>query len=682
MGPCGCCNGHRRHPSLSGKVSRAIRSWGPVEASLLSMCPHSILFPNLTGPWPRYLHLASLNRCADLVGKHIPPDDLATPGGRYAAARSDLESSLAFLNLSTGRLKAAETHFRKAAEYLLLQQQDAKPDEAALYLHYGLATTYHKLRDTETAPEALQSVLAMAIDMFEEDDPRTVEIYARAKAVADLSGLNLRHHKGALLATTAGGGSKPQPEPWHQEIHPRRAALAEPSDLDRQSAPEMSPGRMNDDWDNSMRGSRDRQRRSIQQEHPPYEYDSVKGQSFIDACKRGDTDSVSLMLGQKDGGAEVLKAVDAEGRGGLFWATIHGHAQVMELIMPDDATTYAALLTDSAGCEAPTMAVNAGHTGSIRVLLERSALRPFEINCMFERAAGTGYLDIVELLLPLVCTPPPVPIALSLELLHDIAKSTLSQALWFAALSGRVNVVRRLLQCPDLDLDYDSKNGRSAIFPGCGGGSAETVDLLLKSGPFELNESDDNERTPLLVAMYGGHLAVVEILIGQEKIDLNLADSTGETPIFHAIRIGDLRIIRSLLDSDRLNLGVRNDDGCSPLLLAVRFCRNEPARLLFEAGADATQPDKDGIAPFFEAILFNNMYIATILLLSVPHLLKLKNARGETPLEYARRVTKLESEENPMWVIDLQRLENVDAEERQHLLSNRIVFRDVMSPRG
>ncbi|KAK4031373.1 hypothetical protein C8A01DRAFT_21392, partial [Parachaetomium inaequale] len=173
-----------------------------------------ILFPNLTGQSGRrfQLHLASLNRCANLAQKHISPADLAVPDGRHACFHAHLRSGLAFANLFASRLKPAKTDFEQAVEYLQLRQGDAWPSgEAALYLLYGLAVSYHREGDTEKTTDTLKGVLALAVSILGEDDPRTVEIRARAKTVDSRTGLNLRHQKAALLASTA--GDKPRPGP-------------------------------------------------------------------------------------------------------------------------------------------------------------------------------------------------------------------------------------------------------------------------------------------------------------------------------------------------------------------------------------------------------------------------------------------------------------------------------------
>ncbi|KAH6634743.1 hypothetical protein B0J18DRAFT_406351 [Chaetomium sp. MPI-SDFR-AT-0129] len=144
-----------------------------------------------------------------LVQKHIRPTDLAVPDGRYASVQMDLKSSFAFTNLFVSRLKPAQEDFQQAIEYLQLQQKGSWPSgKVALYLLYGLATTYHRVQDTEKATAVLDDVLVLALNIFEEGDPRTAEIHSRAKAVAERASLNLRHHKAALLASTAGGSQK------------------------------------------------------------------------------------------------------------------------------------------------------------------------------------------------------------------------------------------------------------------------------------------------------------------------------------------------------------------------------------------------------------------------------------------------------------------------------------------
>lgn len=170
------------------------------------------------------LHLASLNRCASLVQRHLSPADLAVPDGRYASFEIDLKSSFAFANLFVSRLKPAKTDFQRAVEYLKLQQGHSWPSgKVALYLLYGLATTHHREQDTEKAMATLEKVLGLALNIFEKDDPRVAEIHARAKAVAERANSNLRHHKAVLLARTAGDGQKLRRELQYPDTQPPRA---------------------------------------------------------------------------------------------------------------------------------------------------------------------------------------------------------------------------------------------------------------------------------------------------------------------------------------------------------------------------------------------------------------------------------------------------------------------------
>lgn len=162
------------------------------------------MFPNLNSEdacHPR-VYLAALNRCEDFVRKHDTPGNADVPDGPFNLLRSELERSLAFVNLSTTCLQVAERYFLRAVESLRLQQGNTWPRGEALYFLYGLAITYHKQRDNERAEDILKSVLPLALTTFEECDPRILEIKNRAKTFAVMANLNLLHHKNALLATT------------------------------------------------------------------------------------------------------------------------------------------------------------------------------------------------------------------------------------------------------------------------------------------------------------------------------------------------------------------------------------------------------------------------------------------------------------------------------------------------
>ncbi|KAH8881765.1 TPR-like protein [Thozetella sp. PMI_491] len=190
-----------------------------------------ILFPRLTSQEATYYQLAPLIRCASLVRDYTNLDELAALEGHYTLLYGDLESSLAFSSLQASQPNAARTHFQQAVECQQLQQGDMWPSgEAALRLLYGLAITYHKGRDTEKAAEALESVLELALQTFDEFDDRTVEINARFKAVADLAGLNLRHHKAVLLASTVENNVQPRLKPQDQFDEAEAPAVTARSD--------------------------------------------------------------------------------------------------------------------------------------------------------------------------------------------------------------------------------------------------------------------------------------------------------------------------------------------------------------------------------------------------------------------------------------------------------------------
>ncbi|PWI64506.1 hypothetical protein PCL_09587 [Purpureocillium lilacinum] len=317
-----------------------------------------ILFPCLTTQEFGRLHLAPLSRCASLLRTYTNPVELTALSDCYAPLRGDLESSLALANLQDGRLNAAKTHFQHAIERLQLQQGDTWPSgEAAICLLYGLAITYQRERDTAAAAEVLKSVLELALRTFDEFDDRIVEITARSKAVADRAELNLRHHKAALLAATAGDRPKPRPEPQpksgHAEIVDERHNHGASVNIYGTALQEASAG-----------GRMEIVKTLLDEEGGYF------GTALQAASANGHTELVEKLL---DRGADINKEGGYYGTDGwtpLGAASTNGHVEVVKVLLDNGADVA---VPNKSGSAPLIRASTYGHVEVVKVLLDNGA---------------------------------------------------------------------------------------------------------------------------------------------------------------------------------------------------------------------------------------------------------------------------------------------------------------------
>ena len=96
-------------------------------------------------------------------------------------------------------------------------------------------------------------------------------------------------------------------------------------------------------------------------------------------------------------------------------------------------------------------------------------------------------------------------------------------ALHFAACRGQGEVVKLLLEQPNIDVNVEDKYGDTPIAFGCRIDSLSVVKSLLRDPRVDVTQSDHNECTPLWWTSFYGNLEVLEWLIasGRDLGDLN-----------------------------------------------------------------------------------------------------------------------------------------------------------------
>jgi hypothetical protein len=156
-----------------------------------------------------------------------------------------------------------------------------------------------------------------------------------------------------------------------------------------------------------------------------------------------------------------------------------------------------------------------------------------------------------------------------------------STALHLASRGGHVDVVKALLQHPNIDVNLHDEEGRTALSLAASSGNIDIVNLLLDLKDVDTNAVDKDGYSPLSLASLHGNYEVVRILL-QHGANINLAGNDGRTPLHCATHQGHLSIVEFLVRHPDVQINIENAEGWTPLTEAVLEGHAEVVRLLLQ----------------------------------------------------------------------------------------------------
>ena len=188
------------------------------------------------------------------------------------------------------------------------------------------------------------------------------------------------------------------------------------------------------------------------------------------------------------------------------------------------------------------------------------------------------------------------PVVKSLLARDDLNLNIVQQALVSSAYLGDINIVKLLLNYPDIDPNSAADhNGFTALMWAIR--KPDIVKLLLDQEGIDVNRQNSAGRTALCLAAYWNHLQAAELLLGREELDINIPDNQGRTALSWACHDSRLEIARLLLERDDIDPNCRDNNGWTPLALACRFGTSVAIvrRLLDHLDTDPNAVDNFGI---------------------------------------------------------------------------------------
>jgi len=96
-------------------------------------------------------------------------------------------------------------------------------------------------------------------------------------------------------------------------------------------------------------------------------------------------------------------------------------------------------------------------------------------------------------------------------------------------------------------------------------GDIPYIKTLLKIYPDQVNYQDKDGRTALHYAVVGGHKELLSILVDDFGALANLTDKNGDSILHYACTVGQKEIALNILKKGLINHSIRNNDGLTPL---------------------------------------------------------------------------------------------------------------------
>lgn len=261
---------------------------------------------------------------------------------------------------------------------------------------------------------------------------------------------------------------------------------------------------------------------------------------------------------------------DAYQRSALHVAASRGFTNVCSLLLEHGAQPES---RDGSSKTPLQLAVAAEHIEVVENLLERSNIRPTDINftSAFFGAIEVGNVKLAEAFL-------------RRGAIFKGLKSDSYKPITLAAKSGNPGMVDLIIRVQGKVSKEKDSNGWTALHYAAHYGHTPIVERLADK-EISTSKITSKKETPLHLAVKAQQFGVAEFLLRTKASETILSkDAQGQQPLHHAARGGDGNIV-NLLFSHQAKFDVENGFGWKPLHIAVAYGHLEVAEHLLGHGA-------------------------------------------------------------------------------------------------
>ncbi|GFF57952.1 ankyrin repeat domain-containing protein 50 [Aspergillus lentulus] len=204
---------------------------------------------------------------------------------------------------------------------------------------------------------------------------------------------------------------------------------------------------------------------------------------------------------------------------------------------------------------------------------------------------------------------------------HPQAYRELSTVFPRALTGGKASIVRTIIQAfPNTLEDYESSYEETAFLRAAEDSSEEVVRYLLSLNKTPINYQDRDGKTALYFAVKSGDLGKVTALLEHPDVDVNLRtdELSGCQSLLHCAvnqRCVDPEVMKALLARPDINVNARDYGGMTPLAYAAFNGQAELVKLLLQRhDVDLFPLDRFGDTPLLLAAKEGESHIVNILL--------------------------------------------------------------------
>ena len=289
-------------------------------------------------------------------------------------------------------------------------------------------------------------------------------------------------------------------------------------------------------------------------------------------------------------------SVDHVGQSVLHYACQSGNIDIVKNLISSHGCDPMA--KSSKGTTSLHMAALSGKDEVVRVLVDRykCAIEPTDTTLLIS-ACQSGNVHLVKMLIWYGSNPMAI-------------NSKRATALHLAALYGREEVVRVLVNRYTCSVNRIDANGDTALHKAAENGHVSTVRLLVSEFGANASVRNTEGRTSLHVAATAGHSDVVRTLINEFGCNPNEKTSNGDTVLHLSIANNRESIVTFLLTQSSCDPSLRGHHGRTPLHIAAACGYGKVVTsLLSEHAVDPMCVDYDGNTPLHIAALCNKVEI-------------------------------------------------------------------------
>ncbi|CZR56660.1 uncharacterized protein PAC_06549 [Phialocephala subalpina] len=349
----------------------------------------------------------------------------------------------------------------------------------------------------------------------------------------------------------------------------------------------------------------------------------------------GHLTTVELILSKEPGTAPDL------GARAIYWASRMGRNAVVDRLLRENFNPDLEIVT---GQTALIAAVTLGHLAVVKHFLEDDGAIPgqggYRVNHAAIRgrtplsiAASNGSVDIVRILLQHPQIQP------------DIVSSDHRTPLHWAVCGKYLDIVQMLLTDNRISVNRVDREGRNVLSLAAEAGDNEIVKYLISFTQLRADEPDNEGRTAFSWAAGAGHLETVRLLRRScaistksmpARIDIGKRDNAGRNPLSWACGAGHCNVVEYLIRHNRQGVDTADLDGWAPLAWALFSHNPKVVRLLLDSGfVDVNKKDANGRSPLSFAVDYGYLDVVKVLLSVEGIEVSSTNDRGWTPLSYA-----------------------------------------------